>query len=78
MEVISAATYTLEAMLRDTIGPICETSAFVEQNKSKVVKCFSTIEAGLGYQYHNAWHQVLHIMSVLYDVSILSIVCLNA
>ncbi|KAI4462006.1 putative nodulin-like protein [Holotrichia oblita] len=69
MEVISAATYTLEAMLRDTIGPICATTDFVEQNKSKVVKCFSTIEAGLGYQYHNAWHQVLHIMSVLYDVA---------
>ncbi|KRT79476.1 hypothetical protein AMK59_7164, partial [Oryctes borbonicus] len=48
VEIISAATYTLDALLRDAAGPICETIESVEQNKSKIAKCFNSIEAGLG------------------------------
>ena len=67
-EIMTAATHAVEILLRDAVGPACSTKEQVEQYSSKLAKCFSCIEAGLGYQYHSVWHQVLHLIGVMFEV----------
>lgn len=69
MEVATAATYALEILLKDCMSAICATPELVQQHSSKLSKCFGTLEMGLSYQYHNVWHQVLHVIKVMFEVS---------
>lgn len=68
-EVMTSATHALEVLLKDAFTSICATKDSVEQHKSKVAKCINVIRSGLGYQYNAVWHQVLHVISVLFEVS---------
>ncbi|EFA09698.2 RRP12-like protein [Tribolium castaneum] len=67
-EIMTAATHALENLLKDAVGPACATKEQVEQFSTKINKCFSCVEAGLGYQYHSVWHQVLHLIAVMFEV----------
>lgn len=71
-EVTTGVTHALERLLRDAVTPACETPKSVEQYKSKLAKCFNSIELGLGYQYNTVWQQVLHVIGVMFEVSIIS------
>lgn len=63
-------TNALKILLEDAIGPITSNSRqLVNENKSKLMKCFQVIESGLGYQYHNVWHQVLHVIGKMFEVA---------
>nr|CAH7732826.1 unnamed protein product [Callosobruchus chinensis] len=68
-EVMTCATHALDVLLRDALASLCETKELVEQYKSKIEKCFQIIQLGLGYQYNTVWHQVLHVIKVLFEVS---------
>ncbi|KAK4876177.1 hypothetical protein RN001_012599 [Aquatica leii] len=68
-EVPTAATHALEALLRDAILPVCDNSDLIHQHLSKLEKCFDLIELGLGYQYNMVWNQVLHVISVMFEVA---------
>lgn len=68
MDVISASTRCIESLLRDAVSPAVVTPELVSRYRSKLVEIINSIELGLGYQYHTAWHHVLHIMKVLFEV----------
>lgn len=68
-EVTTATTHALEMLLRDAIAPACATVELVQQNQSKLLKCFNLLEQGLSYQYHNVWHQVLYALKIMFEVS---------
>lgn len=64
-EVVSATTLTMRALIEEVIGPASEQP----QHRLSVTKVIVTIQAGLAYQYHAAWTQVLHIFGVIFKVS---------
>lgn len=68
-EITTSATHALEVLLKDAIGPACFTPEIAAQHKTKLEKCFNTIQLGLGYQYNTVWHQVLHVISVMFEVA---------
>lgn len=69
IEIMSGATHALEILLKDVVGPLSATKELVGQFNSHLEQCFKCIEAGLSYQYHNVWHQVLHLIAVLFEVN---------
>ncbi|XP_050305349.1 RRP12-like protein [Anthonomus grandis grandis] len=68
-EVMTGATHSLEVLLKDVIGPLCESQKTVKQQQSKLEKCFNVIHLCLSYQYNAAWHQVLHVIRVMFEVA---------
>ncbi|KAJ8929349.1 hypothetical protein NQ314_017977 [Rhamnusium bicolor] len=68
-EVMTGATHALDVLLKDALATACSSRQIVVQHKSKLEKCFHTIELGLGYQYSAVWHQVLHVFSVIFEVA---------
>lgn len=69
-EVTTAATHTLEVLLKDAITPACCSEQLVQQYHSKLLTCFNLLEQGLSYQYHNVWNQVLYILKVMFEVNL--------
>ncbi|KAL3267861.1 hypothetical protein HHI36_007002 [Cryptolaemus montrouzieri] len=67
-EVLTSATHMIEVLLKDAVTPACATKELVEQHKSKLAKIFNTVESCLSYQYHNVWHQVLHVIATMFEV----------
>ncbi|KAK9890844.1 hypothetical protein WA026_012190 [Henosepilachna vigintioctopunctata] len=66
-EVLTSATHAVEILLKDAIAPACASKDLVEQHKSKLSKIFNSIESCLSYQYHNVWHQVLHVIGTMFE-----------
>lgn len=69
IEVTTGATHALEMLLKDAVAPACATEQLVQQNHSKLLKCFNLLEQGLSYQYHNVWHQVLYTLKIMFEVN---------
>lgn len=67
-EVTSAVAHAFKNLLKDAVAPACDTPQLVEQHRSKLLKCFSIIEGCLKYQYNTVWHQVLHVISIMFEV----------
>lgn len=70
-QITTAVTHAIERLLRDVVAPICESCDSINQHESKLIKCFNTIESGLGYQYNTVWNQVLHVIAVMFEVVII-------
>lgn len=70
---MSSTTNALKILLEDAVGPICSNPNLVIANKTKLFKCFKVIESGLGYQYHNVWHQVLYVINKMFEVNIFTL-----
>lgn len=68
-EVMNATTHALQTILEDCVAPACATSDVAEQFSANLEKCINSIESCLGYQYNKAWHQVLHIIAVMFKVA---------
>lgn len=68
-EIMSSTTNALKTLLEDAIGPITSSEQLVNENRWKLIKCFQVIESSLGYQYHSVWHQVLHVISKMFEVA---------
>lgn len=68
-QIMTAATHTLEILLKDALAPACLTVELVQQHMSKIRNCFEVIESGLSYQHHGVWHQILHLIGVMFEVS---------
>ncbi|XP_074031653.1 RRP12-like protein [Leptinotarsa decemlineata] len=68
-QVMTGATHALEVLLKDVLAPVCMSRESVDQHKSKIERCISSIQSGLGYQYNLVWHQVLHVISILFEVA---------
>ncbi|KAJ8983810.1 hypothetical protein NQ317_008936 [Molorchus minor] len=67
-EVMSGATHAFEILLRDGLGAVCASQEIVKENQSKLEKCINIIQLGLGYQFNTSWHQVLHVVSIMFEV----------
>ncbi|XP_017778728.1 PREDICTED: RRP12-like protein [Nicrophorus vespilloides] len=67
-EIVMAATRAVEMLLKDAAGPICADPDMARKYEHLMSKCFQTVELGLGYQYNHAWPQVLHCMSVMFEI----------
>lgn len=68
-EVVNCATHAMDVLFKDALATACGSHDTVKQNKSKLEKCFNTIQLGLGYQYNTVWHQVFHIVKVMFEVN---------
>ncbi|XP_066153745.1 RRP12-like protein [Euwallacea fornicatus] len=69
MEVMNGATRCLEVVLKDVAGPACESSDTVNKYRSKLERCFNVIHLCLSYQYNTSWHQVLHVIGVMFEAT---------
>ncbi|CAH1156050.1 unnamed protein product [Phaedon cochleariae] len=68
-EVMTCATHALDVLLKDSLSTACGSEGSVKQHRSKIEKCIHAIQLGLGYQFNSVWHQVLHVISVLFEVT---------
>nr|XP_022918045.1 RRP12-like protein [Onthophagus taurus] len=68
-EILTAVTHNLEALLQDAVAPMMDNEGLLKEQQPKIAKCFETIENCLGYQYHTAWHQVLHVIGIMFEVA---------
>ncbi|CAH1115005.1 unnamed protein product, partial [Psylliodes chrysocephalus] len=68
-EIMTKATHSLDILIRDALINACSSRELVEQHKSKIERCIQTIQLGLGYQFNASWHQVLHVISTLFEVT---------
>lgn len=67
-DVQTAVAHSMDALLRDAIGPACATAQLARKYDSTLAQCFKAVEATLAYQYHQAWPQALHIIKVMFEV----------
>ncbi|XP_069705584.1 RRP12-like protein [Periplaneta americana] len=68
LEVMNAATSTLKAVTEDCVSLGCAPE-LVKGYRQTLGKLFSSIEGALTYQYHSAWHHVLHLIAVWFQVA---------
>ena len=67
IEVVTASTTATKALINECIKPFADQFAENKESVAVIKKLFAFIEEGLKYQYHNAWPQVLHLLSVFID-----------
>ena len=61
----------MKAVLNECLRPRMDdpdTALEEGETAKRLNSIFSHVQEGLGYQYHNAWAQVLHLMSCVLDV----------
>ncbi|KAJ9588968.1 hypothetical protein L9F63_017728 [Diploptera punctata] len=66
-EVMNTATLTLQAVTEDCIALACSPMVY-NSYRVTLAKIFGVVEAGLTYQYHSSWHNVLHIIATWYRI----------
>lgn len=64
-EVRGGATHCMESVAQAAFGPVPVSTTVYESALQKVVV---HVSAGLSYQYHSAWAQVIHVMGTLFEV----------
>lgn len=70
-EVTNGTAHALQTIIEDCVAPACASSDVVEACSGHLQKCFRTIESCLGYQYNKSWHQVLHVIGVMFKVRVI-------
>ncbi|XP_071604607.1 RRP12-like protein isoform X3 [Heliangelus exortis] len=69
-QVVAAAARTLETLLSECIAPHMEdlstVSASAPAPASYLCKMFRSVEEGLTYRFHAAWHEVLQVLKVFF------------
>ena len=70
IEVVTAASQTIKTLLQVCIAPLCETDANAKKYKTTLSKVFYLIQSAImQYQFNEAWHHVLHILAILFQVA---------
>lgn len=68
-EIVTAASQTIKALLQVCLTPMCENDAVVRKYSKILSKVSQIIRQGMKYQYNSAWHHVLHLMAVLFQIA---------
>ncbi|CAG9862008.1 unnamed protein product [Phyllotreta striolata] len=69
VEVMTATTHSLVVLIKDALVNACGSKESVERHKSKIEHCVNCVRQGLGYQYNASWHQVLHVVTALFETT---------
>lgn len=68
-EVISGTSHTIKTILQECVTPMCENNEQIRTYNSILSQIISVMHKALSYQYLEAWHYVLHLMSVLFQIT---------
>lgn len=81
-EVISGTSHTIKTVLQECMSPLCEDDQRIREYESTLRQIVSIIHKALSYQYLEAWHHVLHLIALLFQITgksklreLLDIVC---
>ncbi|XP_034940350.1 RRP12-like protein [Chelonus insularis] len=66
-EVIAAASHTIKTLFQVCLPPMCGDDAY--KYKKTLKKIIQLIRQGMKYQYNSAWHHVLHLIAVLFQIT---------
>ncbi|XP_043269034.1 RRP12-like protein [Venturia canescens] len=68
-EVLTAASHTMKTLLQVCVAPLCATRELAKKYKTTLSKIFQLVQSGMKYRYNGAWHHVLHLQAVLFQVA---------
>ncbi|XP_024936269.1 RRP12-like protein [Cephus cinctus] len=68
-EVLSGASHTIKTLLQVCITPLCATQEDANKYKTTLIKTIQLIQQGMKYQYNSAWHHVLHLLAVIFQIT---------
>ncbi|KAK0081235.1 hypothetical protein PV325_012542 [Microctonus aethiopoides] len=68
-EIVAGTSHTIKALLQICIVPLCDNETSITKYKTTVTKVIQLIRMGLKYQYNGAWHHVLHLIAVLFQIA---------
>ncbi|XP_008545740.1 RRP12-like protein [Microplitis demolitor] len=68
-EIITAASHTIKSLLQLCLGPLCESDKTAVKYHDTINRIVQSVRLGMKYQYHLAWHHVLHLLAVLFQVA---------
>lgn len=69
MEVISGTSHTIKTVLQECVAPLCEDDQRIREYESALCQIVSMIHKALSYQYLEAWHHVLHLIALLFQIT---------
>ncbi|XP_048507370.1 RRP12-like protein isoform X2 [Athalia rosae] len=68
-EIITSASHTIKTLLLSCTAPLCITEQDGKKYRATITKIIQLIQQGIKYQYHSAWHHVLHLLAVIFQVA---------
>lgn len=68
-EVIASASHTIKIILQECVAPLCETEEGIKRYNGTLKQIVSIMHKGLSYQYLEAWHHILHLITLLFDIT---------
>ncbi|XP_032675287.1 RRP12-like protein [Odontomachus brunneus] len=68
-EVISGTSHTIKTVLQECVTPLCEDDQRIQEYESTLRQIVSMIHKALSYQYLEAWHHVLHLIALLFQIT---------
>ncbi|XP_046410406.1 RRP12-like protein [Neodiprion fabricii] len=68
-EVLSGASHTIKTLLQDCVAPLCKYEDGEKKYKTAISKSIHIIQQGMKYQYHSAWHHVLHLLAIIFQIA---------
>lgn len=67
---MTSTTHAFQNLFQDAVSAACVSGDLVQKHKPKLAKCFEIVESCLSCQYYNVWHQVLHIIKIMFEVNL--------
>ncbi|XP_012287618.1 RRP12-like protein isoform X2 [Orussus abietinus] len=68
-EILTGVSHTIKTLLEVCVAPLCETQQLANKYKVTLSKTIQLIQEGMKYQYNSAWHYVLHLIAVLFQIA---------
>lgn len=68
-EVLTAASHTMKTLLQVCVAPLCATEELAKKYNATLCKIFQLVQSGMKFRYNGAWHHVLHLQAVLFQVA---------
>ncbi|XP_043477342.1 RRP12-like protein isoform X1 [Leptopilina heterotoma] len=67
-DVITGASHAIKHVIQECVSYLCVNEQIASRHKATLKKIIHLIQEGLKYQYSGAWHHVLHLLAILFQV----------
>lgn len=68
-EVIHGTSHTIKTVLQECVAPLCESKEQIEKYSTTLSQIVSMMHKALSYQYLEAWHHVLYLIALLFQIT---------
>ncbi|KAH0557965.1 RRP12-like protein [Cotesia glomerata] len=68
-EIITAASHTVKTLLQVCVAPLCESENTARKYEKTIREIILLIRSGMQLRYNSAWHHILHLLAVLFQIA---------